>query len=128
MSDISQNGADDKANHSGSLSRIVMLSGDLMFASRVRSVAEKAGMSFSFGGNLPEGSLDDVHTVILDLGTRGGLAGTLKTICDERCPQARVIAFGPHVQPDKMQRAKDSGISQIMTNGQFDRAVHLLFG
>ena len=106
--------------------RVVMLSGDLMFASRVRS-DRRVGATFVFGGNLPDGSLNDVHTVILDLGTRGGLADSLKAMCDDRCPQARLIAFGPHVQAGKLQRAKDSGIEMVMTNGQFDRSLHLLF-
>ena len=122
----SENGASGPGNGAAS-GRVVMLSGDLMFASRVRSVAERSAVGFAFGGNLPDGPLDDVHTVILDLGTRGGLASSLKAICDERCPNARVIAFGPHVQADKMQRAKDSGIEIVMTNGQFDRSMHQLF-
>ena len=120
-------GGDSSSGDTKSLGRIVMLSGDLMFASRVRSVAERSGFLFAFGGNLPDGSLDDVRAVVLDLGTRGGLAATLKSQCDERCPAAKVIAFGPHVQADKIQRAKDSGIELVMTNGQFDRSMHLLF-
>lgn len=127
MSDASEEKVKGSSAEPTAPRRIVMLSGDLMFASKVRSVAENLGMAFAFGGHLPEGSLEDVHTVILDLGTRGGLAGSLKSICDERCPNAKLIAFGPHVQPEKMQRAKDSGISHIMTNGQFDRSLHLLF-
>ncbi|MDB4331930.1 histidine kinase, partial [bacterium] len=103
------------------------LSGDLMFASRVRSVADRAGFQFAFGGNLPDGDLSDVRYVVLDLATRGGLAGSLKAMCLERCPQAAVIAFGPHVQTERIQQAKESGIEQVLTNGQFDRSMHLIF-
>ena len=107
--------------------RVVMLSGDLMFASRVRSVAQRLGLVFYFGGNLPQDALDDVRVVVLDLGTRGGLAHTLKGQCEQRCPAAKLIAFGPHVQADKIQRAKASGIELVMTNGQFNQTMHQLF-
>lgn len=118
---------DGGAGESATAGRVVMLSGDLMFASRVRSIADRAGVGFVFGGNLPEGDLSDVHTVILDLGTRGRLAGDLKSLCDARCPNARLIAFGPHVQAAKLQEAKDSGIKTVMTNRQFDHSMHRLF-
>ena len=126
MTEMGEQGLGSSENEAAPY-RVVMLSGDLMFASRVRSMIEKVGATFVFGGNLPDGPLNDVHTVILDLGTRGGLADSLKAMCDDRCPQARLIAFGPHVQVGKLQRAKDSGIEMVMTNGQFDRSLHLLF-
>ncbi len=40
---------------------VVMLSGDLMFASRVRAAAQGAGLTFHFGGSLPDADLRSVR-------------------------------------------------------------------
>jgi hypothetical protein len=106
---------------------VVMLSGDLMFASRVRSAAEASGLTFRFGGSLPEGDLRHVRYVVLDLSTRSGLVGDLAGQCAERCPQAELIAYGPHVQVDRLREAKAAGIPTVMTNGQFNERLSTLF-
>ena len=46
-------------------SAVVFLSGDLMFASRVRGAAEAAGLEFHLAGSLPD--VDDIEWVIVDL-------------------------------------------------------------
>lgn len=114
-------------SEAGSGGRVVMLSGDLMFASRVRSAAQAAGLEFHFGGSLPEGDLQDVRYVIVDLSTRSGLVGSIAGLCDQRCPQATLIAYGPHVQVERLREARESGIPNVMTNGQFNAQLPQLF-
>lgn len=104
-----------------------MLSGDLMFASRVRGAAQAAGMVFHFGGSFPDGDLENIHFVILDLATRSGLIPSIADLCAQRCPQARLIAYGPHVHVDRLQQARDAGIVNVMTNGQFNSQLPELF-
>jgi hypothetical protein len=111
----------------GDVESVVMLSGDLMFASRVRSAAEAGGLKFHFGGKLPEGDLQRVRYVVLDLSTRSGLVGDLAGQCAERCPQAKLIAYGPHVQVDRLREAKAAGIPTVMTNGQFNERLSTMF-
>ncbi|EMI18305.1 response regulator receiver protein, partial [Rhodopirellula maiorica SM1] len=77
---------------------VLFLSGDLMFASRVRGAAENAGLQFKFSGNLPDGDLDSVAYAIIDLSTRSKLIPDVVGQIASRCPQAKVIAYGPHVQ------------------------------
>ena len=108
-------------------SGVVMLSGDLMFASRVKSAAQRAGRTFQLSGSLPDGDLTSVAFVILDLATRSGVLPEISVQCADRCPHARLIAFGPHVQVEKLQAARQAGIEQVMTNGQFDRQLSTLF-
>ncbi len=107
--------------------RVLMLSGDLVFGSRVKSAAERAGWKFSLGGRLPDGELDDVKYVIVDLSTRSGVVTTIVGECDERCPSAKLIAYGPHVHVPKLKAARDAGIQQVITNGQFDGMLATLF-
>ena len=106
---------------------VVFLSGDLMFASRVRGAAEQAGLRFHLGGNLPDEINEQIKYVVLDLSTRSQLTETLMSQCAERCPGATLIAYGPHVQVSKLAAAKDAGIPVVMTRGQFDSRLSTLF-
>ncbi|TWU60476.1 hypothetical protein Poly51_07520 [Rubripirellula tenax] len=107
--------------------RVLMLSGDLVFGSRVKSAAERAGWGFGLGGRLPDGDLNDVRYVIVDLSTRSGIVGTIVGECSQRCPNAKLIAYGPHVQVPKLKAARDAGIESVITNGQFDAMLSTLF-
>ncbi len=107
--------------------RVVMLSGDLMFGSRVKSAAERAGWTFTLGGKLPDGELADVRFVIVDLSTRSGVVGTIVGECAERCPGAKLLAYGPHVHVPKLKAAREAGIENVITNGQFDAMLPTLF-
>ncbi|MCD0458573.1 histidine kinase [Roseiconus lacunae] len=104
---------------------VVFLSGDLIFASRVRAAAQQAGYVFRLSGSLPEA--DAIEFVIVDLSTRSGVLETLADNCSRVCPTATTIAYGPHVQEEQLNRARDVGIDQVMTRGQFDRSLATLF-
>ena len=108
--------------------RVVMLSGDLMFGSRVKSAAERAGRTFALGGKLPAGDLNDVGWVVLDLSTRSGLLPDVVQQCYQRCPGANLVAYGPHVQVEKLKAAREAGVTRVLTNGQFDAMLPQLFG
>lgn len=107
--------------------RVLFLSGDLMFASRVRAAAEAAGLGFQLAGDVPEEGGDSIRYVVLDLATRGGLAAGLPERCAERCPGARLIAYGPHVQATKLHAAREAGVPTVLTRGQFDSRLGGLF-
>jgi hypothetical protein len=106
---------------------VFLLSGDLLFASKVKSTVESLGGRFGMGGNLPSEGCGDLSHVVLDLSTRSGLAAKIKEICDESCPDARLIAYGPHVMVDRLKAARDGGIETVLTNGQFDGTMRMLF-
>ncbi len=106
---------------------VVMLSGDLMFSSRVKAAAERAGLGFRISGSLPENETESIRYVILDLSTRSGLIDEIASQCTQRCPQAILIAYGPHVHVDKLNRARAASIPTVMTNGQFDSQLSSLF-
>ena len=107
---------------------VVFLSGDLMFASRVKAAAQAAGLGFRFGGSLPTDTTESIRFVILDLATRSGLTSDIVGQCEQHCPDAKLIAFGPHVQTSKLAAAKEAGIPVVVTRGQFDSKLSSLFG
>lgn len=102
---------------------VFLLSGDLLFASKIRVAVEQLGGKMAMGGKLPDSDLSGLTHVILDLSTRSKLAGEIAAQCQERCPAAKVIAYGPHVQADRLQAARDGGIELVLTNNQFSRMV-----
>ena len=106
---------------------VVMLSGDLIFASRVKAAAERASLAFRISGVLPDDDADLIRFVVLDLSTRSGLTSEIMSQCAERCPRAKLIAYGPHVQVDKLNTARQAGIPTVLTNGQFDSQLARLF-
>lgn len=106
---------------------VIMLSGDLIFSSRVKAAAQRAGLQFRVSGNLPEDDTHLIRFVVLDLSTRSKLTSDLAAQCQQRCPDAKLIAYGPHVQVDKLNQARASGIQTVMTNGQFDSQLARIF-
>ncbi len=109
--------------------KVLFLSGDLMFASRVRGAAENAGLSFSLIGRLPDAGdqAEAIRFVVLDLATMSKLTDGLVADCAEKCPGASVIAYGPHVQVSKLDAARAAGIENVLTRGQFDHQLPTLF-
>ena len=95
--------------------RIVALVRDLMFASRVRGAAPGAAVA------------QTVERVVGSVGTETALAiveleapGALEAIHDlrQKAPNARVVAFGPHVMEDVLTAAGEAG-AEAMPRGAF---------
>jgi hypothetical protein len=106
---------------------VVFLSGDLIFASRVKAAAERADLAFRLSGSLPESETDSISYVILDLSTRSTLTAEIAAQCAQRCPHAKLVAYGPHVQTGRLAAAREAGIPVVMTRGQFDSKLATLF-
>ncbi|TWT70392.1 hypothetical protein [Crateriforma conspicua] len=103
--------------------KVLFLSGDLMFATRVGAAAEAAGMQFQMSGNLPADPARDVRVVILDLATRSSIVQGFGAKVADACPNAMTIAYGPHVQVGPLESAKAEKLDHVMTRGQFDRQI-----
>ena len=106
---------------------VFLLSGDLLFASKVKSTVESMGGQFGMGGNLPTDGTQSISHLVLDLSTRRGLTDTVMGIREEKCTAAKVIAYGPHVQVDRLKNAREAGIEMVLTNGQFDAGMRTIF-
>jgi hypothetical protein len=45
----------------------------------------------------------------------------------ERFPDAKQLAYGPHVDVERLQQATVLGIDEVLTRGQFDRDMTTIF-
>src|SRR6056297_1685828 len=107
--------------------QVIFLSGDLIFASRVRAAAVEAGYSFSLAQSLPAGPSPEVRFVILDLSTRSKALDGLMDTGPARFPSANFIAYAPHVQVERLKSARQAGVPVVLTRGQFDGSLPTLF-
>lgn len=108
-----------------------LFSGDLLFASRIESAAARAQRPFKLLGQWPADaaaeSLPSPGWVIVDLATRFGASADVIANCRAVFPQAETIAFGPHVQPQRLAQARANGFAQVLTRGRFDALLPELF-
>ena len=98
-----------------------------MFASRIRGAAENAGLQFKLSGNLPDTDTDAIQFVIIDLASRSGVLPGIVDEVASKCPQAKLIAYGPHVQIARLKLAREAGVPTVLTRGQFDASLTNLF-
>jgi DNA-binding response OmpR family regulator len=103
---------------------VLLLSGDLMVASRVEGAAARIGLSLrtvstddqaaTACANQPNGLL------IVDLSTAGldvaALIAGLTAMADRR---PKTIAFGPHVHESLLSAAREAGCDEVISRGQF---------
>ncbi|EMI51974.1 hypothetical protein [Rhodopirellula sallentina] len=106
---------------------VVFLSGDLIFASRVRAAALAAGLEFQLAGNLPEHPSGQVRFILVDLSTRSKVVSGLMQSVEERFPNSQVVAYAPHVQVERLRDARQQGIPNVLTRGQFNEKLATLF-
>ena len=114
---------------------VLYVASDLLWASRIKSTGEAAGVPCRPVRNLEmlEARLGDspVRALVVDL--EAGETG-LSMITRLRAPSAsdraravRIVAFGPHVDVGAMQAAKAAGADTVMTRGAFNsRLVEVL--
>ncbi|MEM9827297.1 MAG: hypothetical protein AAF958_11940 [Planctomycetota bacterium] len=105
-----------------------MLSGDLFFASKIKGVVEAVGGTFKISKTLP-GAEDAPTCVLFDLKACGDSLADDAATCRQCFPNAKLIAYGPHVQTTTLQAARAAGIGTVLTNSQFSRDVaHWVLG
>ena len=100
---------------------IVLVTRDLMAASKIAPATESLGASFRSVGSVS--AVADVSPapalVVLDLnsslGDINGAVAALKALS----PSPSVIAFGPHVHEAKLSAAAAAGCDAVFVRGQF---------
>lgn len=102
--------------------RVVALVRDLMFGSRVRAAVPGAVVAQNWGRVL-DAVGPDTRLVIVELEA----AGSLELIPElpGRAPEARVVAFGPHVQEELLASAREAG-AEVLPRGAFVKRLPAL--
>jgi len=107
-----------------------LLTSDLLFHSRIVSHGHAAGIPVQVVGTL-ESLLDlalkePFQLIMVDLTTKGvdldQLAPTIATLKAQH-PQTHVVAYGPHVDEQSLHKAQQADCDEVLTKGQFDRAI-----
>jgi hypothetical protein len=107
---------------------ILYLAADLLWATRIRSTADSIGVPARPARTLDmlTARLGDspVRGVVIDLEGENSLA----LIAHLRRPDAsasekavRIVAWGPHVEVEKLRAAKAAGADAVMARGAFGR-------
>jgi DNA-binding NarL/FixJ family response regulator len=106
------------------MAKVVFLSTDLMFSSRVGEAAKQLDVSMVLVSNpasLPEKFTADCGLVLVDLTLDGlNLPSVVKAI-KTAAPQAKVVAFGAHVDRAALADAQEAGCDLVLTRNQFNQ-------
>jgi DNA-binding NtrC family response regulator len=103
---------------------VVLLSGDLMGASRVEGAARLSGVDFRMAENIDAAVeccvAQPVTLVIVDLATAGlDVAALVERLKNKSAHRPAIVAFGPHVHEATLDAAKAAGCDQVLSRGQF---------
>ena len=107
---------------------VLLVSGDLMGASRIEGAARLAGVDFRMVGNADSAvevcAAGNVPLVMIDLALAGldvdSLVSRLKNLPNGALA---IVAYGPHVHEAKLAAAEAAGCDQVLSRGQFLSSV-----
>ena len=89
--------------------RIVAITADLMDRSRLSAALE--GVEF-----VPDATACvDADVVVVDLGRDATAVASVRAVA----PDARIVAFGPHVDNDALTRARRDGADVVLPRSRF---------
>jgi DNA-binding NarL/FixJ family response regulator len=104
---------------------VLYLTGDLLFSSRVSGAAANLGVPLQIAGSVDKlqelASNNAARLVLIDLTLAGvDLQATVPAI-RTKAPQAKIVAYGPHVHEEALAAASAAGCDEVLSRGQFDR-------
>ena len=105
---------------------VFYLTGDLLFSSRVSGAAANLGVDLQVVGSVVQllqraDASIDCKLVLVDLTLSSLELDAAVQAIRERMPEARIIAYGPHVQEALLTAAAAAGCDEVLSRGQFDR-------
>jgi CheY-like chemotaxis protein len=110
---------------------VVLLSTDLMVASRVQGAATASGSSLttaSDGAQAVDQCRDtESATLLVDLALPAlDVSSMVSELQASGSRPLRIIAFGPHVHEEKLAAARQAGCDVVVSRGQFFSQVESL--
>lgn len=102
---------------------ILYFAADLLWASRIKATADALGLparpvrnlemlNARFADSTPAALVADLD--------KPDIALALIAAAANHAPKPRIVAWGPHVEKDTLQRARDAGADEVLTRGAFD--------
>ena len=109
----------------------LLLTADLMTASRVDGAARQAGTELRTVDTAENAVAACTDTpailVIVDLTIQSLDVAALVTALKALAPPPRVVAFGPHVHESALAAARTAGCDEVLSRGQFFAQINDLF-
>lgn len=106
------------------MAKVVFLSSDLMFSSRVGGAAKLLGVEMALAPNvasLPDKLSADCGLVVVDLTLDGLTLPSVVRAAKAAAPSAKVVAFGAHVDRAALTDAAEAGCDLVLTRNQFNQ-------
>ena len=102
----------------------LLLSSDLMLSSKVAGAGQRSGVdvttAMSVAALVDKAAASPTNLIILDLGTPGvDPAALVPQLRSHAQPPRAIVAFGPHVQTEKLEAAAAAGCDEVFSRGQF---------
>src|SRR4051794_6102228 len=104
--------------------KVVFLSSDLMFSSRVGGAAKQLGAEMVLVPNavsLPDKVTADCGLVLVDLSLDGLNLPAVVRAVKTAAPQSKVVAYGAHVDHAGLADAAEAGCDLVLTRNQFNQ-------
>ena len=109
-------------------SMVLYFATDLLWASRIKATADAMGVACRpvrtiemldarLADSAPTALLVDLTTPEVAM----ALIEHLRKPDASAARRVRIVAFGPHVEKDVLQRARDAGADEVLTRGALDR-------
>lgn len=109
---------------------IVFLSPEMMFATRLMSAATATGAKLAIAltaADLPAKLSSETRLVIIDLAAAPGAIDNIVAATRTGAPQAKILAYGPHVDIASLQAATVAGCDVVMSRGEFNNSYATIF-
>lgn len=106
--------------------RGILLAADLLFSTRVLGAAQAIGANVEVcptPAKLLERVVgDDVRLILLDLTTPQFDVAAVVPMLRTGAPSCRIVAFGAHVDLERLRAAADAGCDEVLTRSQFQQS------
>jgi DNA-binding NarL/FixJ family response regulator len=106
------------------MAKVVFLSSDLMFSSRVGGAAKQLNVQMVLVPNvasLPDKISADCGLVLVDMTLHGLNLPAVVRAVKAAAPQAKVVAYGAHVDHAALVDAAEAGCDLVLTRNQFNQ-------
>jgi DNA-binding NarL/FixJ family response regulator len=106
------------------MAKVIFVSSDLMFSSRVGGAAKQLNVEMALAANaasVPDKITADCGLVLVDLSLDGLNLPALVRAVKAAAPQAKVAAFGAHVDRAALADAGEAGCDLVLTRNQFNQ-------
>jgi DNA-binding NarL/FixJ family response regulator len=110
----------------------LLVTADLMTSSKLQAAAERQGVKLVLAPSIEVASgLDTAQqrpaVVLVDLSfSESGSAGDIEQLRRVAAEGAQLIAFGPHVHRERLERARSAGYDLVLTRGQIHAELETL--